>query len=83
MSTTIKSQPTMNQVDAIYRHGIFQPLTPVALPEDQRMRLNIEPLPTPSLQQWIERAEALQASIVERHGVLPDSTPDIAVDRLR
>jgi predicted DNA-binding antitoxin AbrB/MazE fold protein len=73
----------MTHVEAIYRHGVFEPLEPVALSEDQRVRLSVEPIPQPSLQVWVQRAEALRAAIIERHGILPDSAPDIAADRLR
>lgn len=73
----------MNHVEAIYRHGVFEPLAPVELPEDQRVRLNIEPVPNHALQAWLEEAQALQQDIIKQHGVLPDSAPDIAADRLR
>ncbi len=73
----------MSQIEAIYRHGVFEPLTPVELPEDQRVRLRIEKMPDQALLAWLEQARALQAEIVEQHGVLPDSTPGIAADRLR
>src|SRR5438132_908310 len=33
----------MSHVEAIYRRGVFQPLQPVDLNEDQRVRLSIEP----------------------------------------
>jgi len=34
----------MFRVDAIYQDGVFKPLSPVALREGQRVRLEIEPI---------------------------------------
>jgi predicted DNA-binding antitoxin AbrB/MazE fold protein len=73
----------MSQVDAIYRHGVFQPLEPVEIPEDQRVRLSIEATNVQSPREWLEQLRGLHAAIVARNGMLPDSTGDIASDRLR
>ncbi len=73
----------MTQIDAIYRGGIFQPLQPVQLSEEQRVRLSIEPTPTGQPIDWLTRVRELQAGVVGRAGFLPDSTADIAADRLR
>ncbi|HZZ44436.1 MAG TPA: antitoxin AF2212-like protein [Tepidisphaeraceae bacterium] len=32
----------MSHIEAIYRHGVFEPLNPVNLQEDQRVQLSIE-----------------------------------------
>jgi predicted DNA-binding antitoxin AbrB/MazE fold protein len=34
----------MSAIEAIYQHGVFKPLTDVGLPENQRVRLSIQPL---------------------------------------
>ena len=73
----------MTQIDAIFRGGIFQPLEPVQLAEDQRVRLSIEPTAAESPAAWLARVREMQAKIISRTGWLPDSTPDIAADRLR
>lgn len=73
----------MTQVDAIYRHGVFEPLGPVNLREDQRVRLNVLTPAEQSVELWLERVRLLQRPIVERNGNLPDSTVDIAADRTR
>ena len=73
----------MTEIDAIYRGGVFQPLEPVSLPDEQRVRLSIQPREIESWREWVQRVEEHKAEIIKRHGVLPDSTPDIAADRLR
>jgi len=73
----------MTQIDAVYRGGVFLPLDPVDLAEEQRVRLRIERCDVESWQDWLRRVEQHKEEIIKRHGVLPDSTPDIAADRLR
>jgi predicted DNA-binding antitoxin AbrB/MazE fold protein len=73
----------MSQIEAIYRHGVFEPLEPVNLPEEQRVRLNIEPAHSEAVVAWLERAQQLQDEIFKRRGFLPDSTSGIAEDRMR
>lgn len=73
----------MDQVGAIYQQGVFKPLQPVDLEEDQRFRLHVEPSPNLSMEQWLQRVREHQETIIEREGFFPDSTPGIAKDRLR
>lgn len=73
----------MSQVDAIYRHGVFEPLQPVNLEEEQRVRLSIEPAEKDTWPVWLERVQKRQAEILQRQGYLPDSAIDIAEDRAR
>lgn len=73
----------MSQIDAIYRHGVFEPLQPVNLKEEQRVRLSIEPAEKEALEEWIKRVDANRDAIFKRQGFLPDSTPGIAEDRMR
>jgi predicted DNA-binding antitoxin AbrB/MazE fold protein len=75
----------MSQIEAIFRHGVFEPLEPVDLKEEQRVRLSIEPAEKETIDAWLERVRALHAQILKRRGgePLPDSTPEIAEDRLR
>ena len=75
----------MSQIDAIFRNGVFEPLGPVDLKEEQRVRLNIEPTDKEAIDAWLERVRALHEQILRRRGgePLPDSTPGIAEDRLR
>jgi predicted DNA-binding antitoxin AbrB/MazE fold protein len=73
----------MTQVIAIYRNGIFQPLDPVKLTDDERVRLTIEPAPIHSHETWLATVRELQAKVIARAGPLANSTPEIAADRLR
>jgi predicted DNA-binding antitoxin AbrB/MazE fold protein len=74
----------MTKVDAIFRRGVFEPLEPVRLQENERVRLNIESAPAAASGDWLEELRALHAQILARNGgPLPDSAPDIAEDRMR
>ena len=73
----------MSRIEAIYHHGVFEPLEPVNLLEEQRVQLSFEPANGQTPQSWLHQVRAMQAAIVERHGVLPDSASEIAADRMR
>lgn len=73
----------MSSVEAIYSGGVFRPLGDVAIAENQRVRLLIEPAPAVDPCDWLRAVEEHQASIIARHGVLPDSTAEIADERRR
>ena len=74
----------MSQIEAIYRHGVFEPLEPVSdLEEEQRVRLSIERTEKETIETWLKGVRELQAAIFKRHGFLPDSTLGIAEDRMR
>ena len=75
----------MSQIEAIYRHGVFEPLEPVDLKEEQRVRLRIELTDTEKLEAWFKRVDARREEILKNRGgePLPDSTPGIAEDRMR
>ncbi len=74
----------MSQIEAIYRHGVFERLEPVNnLVEEQRVRLSIEQTEKDSIEPWLQRVREFQAAIFNRQGYLPDSTQGIAEDRMR
>ena len=73
----------MTKVDAIFRDGVFQPLGPVPLNENERVQLSVERLRSNRMQDWLKELQELHATIIARVGVLPDSAPDIAEDRRR
>jgi predicted DNA-binding antitoxin AbrB/MazE fold protein len=73
----------MSQIEAIFRRGVFQPLEPVHLPEEQRVRLSVEPTASQAVATWLKDVQSLQAAVVQREGQLPDSANEIAADRLR
>jgi predicted DNA-binding antitoxin AbrB/MazE fold protein len=73
----------MASVDAVYQNGVFKPLRPVGLPENQHVQLDIRVAPASDVGVWLAEAQRLQATIAAQFGTLPDSTPDIAADRMR
>jgi predicted DNA-binding antitoxin AbrB/MazE fold protein len=73
----------MTRVEAVYERGIFRPLGPIDLPDNQRAAISVEPLPQESFVAWLQETERLRNSIAAAHGVFPDSTIDIAEGRRR
>jgi hypothetical protein len=73
----------MSRVDAVYRHGVFEPLQPVNLREEKRVQLSFDLSGGEAPPAWLSRVQAMQAAIVQRQGPLPDSALDIAADRVR
>jgi predicted DNA-binding antitoxin AbrB/MazE fold protein len=73
----------MTQVEAIYQNGVFKPLQDVGLPENQRVRLSIQPLELDKVRAWLTEVQEMQTRIIAERGYFPDSTPDIAEDRRR
>ena len=76
----------MTHVEAIYHNGVFQPVQDVKLPENQRVRLSIEPVEADDVanwKAWLAEVEEHQQRIIAERGYFPDSTPDIAEDRRR
>ena len=70
-------------VEAVFENGILRPMQPLRLAEQQRVWLRVEPIGSLSFEQWLEETKQHREAIKARVGVLPDSTPDIAEDRLR
>jgi predicted DNA-binding antitoxin AbrB/MazE fold protein len=73
----------MNQIEAIYQDGVFKPLGPVELKENERVRLSVEPVARPDVLEWLADVQKFQAELIAKYGVFPDTTADIAEDRLR
>lgn len=73
----------MSHVEAIYQGGVFKPLSRVTLADNQLVHLEIEPVEKPDASAWLETVRQLHHHFVEKHGLLPDTTADIAEDRLR
>jgi len=73
----------MTRVDAIYQDGVFRPLAPVGLEENQRVELCVEPIQKEDALAWADRVSRTRDTVAARCGVLPDSALDIAADRLR
>jgi predicted DNA-binding antitoxin AbrB/MazE fold protein len=73
----------MGQIEAIYQDGVFKPVGQVALPQNQRVRLTVEPVSGAEVLAWLEEVREVQRPIFAARGFLPDSTPGIAEDRRR
>jgi predicted DNA-binding antitoxin AbrB/MazE fold protein len=73
----------MTHVEAIYEGGVFRPVEAVQLPENQRVRLSIQPIRAEEAQAWLLRVQERRQRLLEERGTFPDSTPDIAEDRQR
>jgi predicted DNA-binding antitoxin AbrB/MazE fold protein len=73
----------MTQVEAIYQNGVFKPLRGVELPENQRVRLSFQPIDAGDVRAWLTRVQQRQQEMIAQGGYLPDSTLDIAEDRMR
>lgn len=73
----------MTQVEAIYQNGVFKPLQDVGLPENQRVRLSVQPVEAGDVRAWLAEVQELRQRIIAERGYFPDSAPDIAEDRRR
>ena len=73
----------MTTVEAIFENGVFKPVTPVALPDKQRVQIDVRPVAAFDMNAWLTQLRRRHHAIVARAGTLPDSTPDIAADRRR
>ena len=73
----------MTQVDAVYQNGVFKPLQDVSLPENQRVRLSVQPVEVDDVRAWLAEVQELQQRIIAQRGYFPDSAADIAEDRRR
>ncbi len=74
----------MTSIEAIYQGGVFRPVGAIELPEGQRVRLRVEPLARDADEDaWWEETRQHRQKLLDKYGVFPDSTPDIAADRMR
>ena len=73
----------MTRVDAIYQGGVFRPLEPVALCENQRVALSVEPIAKEDPLAWIKRVGDFRRQMAAERGIFPDSAVEIAADRTR
>ena len=71
----------MTQVDAIYQNGLFKPLQDVGLPDNQRVRLSVQPVEVGDVRAWLAEVQHLRQRILAQRGCFPDSAADIAEDR--
>ena len=70
-------------VEAVYQGGVFKPVRPVDLPENQRVQLQVESVSVEETLAWLANMQAAREELRAKHGEFPDSTPEIAEDRMR
>ena len=73
----------MTEVDAIYQNGVFKPLQDVGLPDNQRVRLSVQPVEASDMRAWFAEVQEFRQQIIAERGYFPDSALDIADDRRR
>ncbi len=76
----------MTTVEAVYQGGVFKPVGPVDLPENQQVRLtveSVEPVNRENAAEWLAALKRRHEEWLATRPPLPDSTPDIAEDRRR
>ncbi len=70
-------------VEAVFQNGIFKPLQEVQLPDNQRVRLSVQPVEAENIEAWLEKVQQIRQRIIAQRGYYPDSSLDIAEDRRR
>jgi predicted DNA-binding antitoxin AbrB/MazE fold protein len=73
----------MERIEAVFADGVFKPLSGVSLPENQRVRIGVEPISATDPMDWFRGVQEHHRRLLEQHGPFPDSTIDIAEDRER
>lgn len=73
----------MTIIEAVYEGGVFKPAGPVALPEKQRVQLEIRPVAPTDIMPWLAEVRRTRERLFAEHGLFPDSACDIAEDRMR
>jgi predicted DNA-binding antitoxin AbrB/MazE fold protein len=82
-SASTSSGLFFEKADPSYQNGVFKPLQDVRLPDNQRVRLCIQPLEAADVRAWLAEVQEMRQRIIAERGCFPDSTPDIAEDRRR
>lgn len=66
-----------NRIEAIYENGVFKPLTEVALPNQLRVVLRIEPeIPDAADVESVARQQRAMAALDAELEHVPDNSPD-------
>ena len=68
-------------IDSVYVNGQFRPTKEVKLPENARVRLTVQPLPT--WEEWLARVAKHREELFAKYGYFTDSAEIIAADRRR
>jgi predicted DNA-binding antitoxin AbrB/MazE fold protein len=56
------------QIEAIYQNGIFKPLQEVQLPDNQRVRLSVQPIEAEDTRNWLEEVQQMRQRIIASAG---------------
>jgi len=72
----------MTTIEAIYENGVFRPLGEVGLPENQRVKLDVQPINSDAVA-WFAEMRRAREEIAAKYGPFPDTTAMIAEDRRR
>jgi predicted DNA-binding antitoxin AbrB/MazE fold protein len=72
----------MTTVRAIYQNGVFRPLVPVVVPENEIVEIAIQPAAN-AAPDWVLRLREVRERIGAGKPLFPDSSLEIAEDRKR
>ena len=72
----------MNIIQAIYQNGVFRPLGPLSISENQIVELSIQPA-RKDIPDWILYLRGVREGIAAGKPLFPDSALEIAKDRQR
>ena len=72
----------MTTVEAVYSDGVFKPVEPVSLAENERVRLQVEVVSTEA-EAWFDQMRQSRERLAAKYGTFPDSTVGIREDRRR
>ena len=70
-------------IEAIYSDGVFEPITTVELPENQRVRIVVEHVEKLNVAEWLKAVNEFHRELESKYGLFPDSTEIIRTDRRR
>ncbi len=73
----------MNVISTQFTGGVFVPLEPVEIEEGTKIQVQIRSQSDLDWKEWMKSAAINRQKIMDRVGVLPDSTPEIRADRYR
>jgi len=69
-------------VQAVYQNGVFRPLSPLSISENEIVELSIQPMRA-DVPDWILRLRNVREHISRGKPLFPDSAVEIAEDRQR
>ena len=70
-------------MEAVVENGLLRPLQNLPFADRERVMIRVERIESPDVAGWLAAVDRHQKSVLDREGILPDSTLDIAEDRMR